>query len=68
MALIPLPKVARERYGRHPRTIHRWATDPKYAALNFPKLKTINGRNHCDEAELDAFDRTATSTATDNAA
>jgi hypothetical protein len=57
MPFTPVPKVARERYNRHPRTLERWSKDPK---LNFPQFKTINGRNYLDDAELDRFDRDCT--------
>ena len=31
------PKVMAQKCGVAPITIHRWANDPKYAHLNFPK-------------------------------
>ena len=45
-----------ERYNVADRTIDRWLKDP---ALNVPRPVWINRRRYFDEAELDAFDRTA---------
>ena len=49
-------KTAAERCDVVPLTIRRWATDPKYAHLNFPKLLDL-GDNSVGliEEEFDAF-------------
>ena len=39
--LVPVAPDVADEFGKHPRTIKRWARDPK---LNFPKLVAINGR------------------------
>ena len=31
------PKTTAEKCGVKPITIHRWSSDPKYAAMGFPK-------------------------------
>ena len=50
------PKATAIKCGVAPITIHRWATDPKYAHLNFPK-KIRLGENSVGyiEEEIDAF-------------
>jgi hypothetical protein len=45
--------VARERYGRHPRTLVRWSADPE---LGFPPAIKIRNRLYRDSAQLDARD------------
>jgi predicted DNA-binding transcriptional regulator AlpA len=54
--LIRRTEVAR-RYGVHAVTVTRWATDPKYAGLNFPKPISMGPGTECvlfDEAEIEA--------------
>ncbi len=50
------PKATAVKCGVAPITIHRWATDPKYAQLRFPK-KIVLGDNSVGyiEEEVDAF-------------
>jgi hypothetical protein len=47
-------EVARQRYGRHPKTLERWEADP---ALGFPKSRLIRKRHYYFEDELDDYDR-----------
>ncbi len=50
------PKATAIKCGVAPITIHRWATDPKYSHLNFPKPIPL-GENSVGyiEEEVDAF-------------
>ena len=50
------PKATAVKCGVAPITIHRWATDPKYSHLNFPKPIPL-GENSVGyiEEEVDAF-------------
>ena len=50
------PKATAVKCGVAPITIHRWATDPKYAHLNFPTPIPL-GENSIGyvEEEVDAF-------------
>ena len=50
------PKATAIKCGVTPITIHRWATDPKYAHMNFPKPMSLgeNSRGYV-EAEIDEF-------------
>ena len=50
------PKATAVKCGVAPITIHRWATDPKYSYLQFPR-KIILGSNSVGfiEEEVDAF-------------
>ncbi len=50
------PKATAIKCGVAPITIHRWATDPKYSYLNFPRKVSL-GDNSVGfiEAEVDAF-------------
>ena len=50
------PKATAIKCGVAPITIHRWATDPKYNHLNFPKSVPL-GENSVGfiEEEVDAF-------------
>ncbi len=50
------PKATAIKCGVAPITIHRWATDPKYSYLNFPKPIPL-GENSVGyiEEEVDAF-------------
>lgn len=49
-------KATAKKCGVTPVTIRRWATQPEYAHLNFPKPLTLgaNSRGFI-EAEIDAF-------------
>ena len=50
------PKATAVKCGVVPITIRRWATDPKYARMNFPKPVEL-GENSVGfvEAEIDAW-------------
>ena len=50
------PKATAVKCGVTPITIHRWATDEKYAHLNFPRPISLgdNSRGYIEE-EVDAF-------------
>ncbi len=50
------PKATAIKCGVAPITIHRWATDPKYSYLNFPRKISL-GDNSVGfiEEEVDAF-------------
>jgi hypothetical protein len=64
-ALVPVaPDVAYE-FGKHPRTIKRWARDPK---LKFPKLVAINGRLYASRKALEAWKAQMLATAIGTAA
>jgi hypothetical protein len=50
--LVPVAPDVADEFGKHPRTIKRWARDPK---LNFPKLVAINGRLYASRKALEAW-------------
>ena len=53
------PKLVAKRYGKCRETIWRWASDPHYAGMNFPKPRKIGMKTTVwDEADLDAWDAT----------
>ena len=68
------PHVVADRCGVHQLTVRRWATDPKYADLGFPKLvqvgdNTVGFYEHEIDEYLANLPRTkATQTATAQAA
>ena len=50
------PKATAVKCGVAPITIHRWATDPKYEHLNFPKkIRLSENSVGFIEAEVEAF-------------
>lgn len=51
------PKTVAERYDVHPRTVMRWATDPRYAHLGFPKpVPMADNTTTFNNDELDTYD------------
>ncbi len=50
------PKATAVKCGVTPITIRRWSSDPKYAAMGFPKPISLgdNSRGYIEE-EVDAF-------------
>ena len=50
--LVPVAHAVADEFGKHPRTIKRWARDPK---LGFPQLIAINGRLYASRMALDAW-------------
>jgi hypothetical protein len=50
--LVPVAPNVADEFGKHPRTIKRWARDPK---LGFPKLVGINGRLYASRKALEAW-------------